>query len=98
MITTLRSLSQPTLLFGGIFAVLLLATLIAETLRWRTRGRPNPVIANLIARIRAWWVMAALVGASFWIGREGVSLVVALGSLFALREFITLTPTRRSDY
>lgn len=98
MITTLRSLSEPTLLFGGIFAVLLLATVIAEALRWRTRGRHNPVIANLIARIRAWWVMAALVGASFWIGREGVILLFALVSLFALREFITLTPTRRSDY
>nr|WP_052108006.1 phosphatidate cytidylyltransferase [Lysobacter daejeonensis] len=98
MITTLRSLSEPALLFGGIFAVLLLATVIAELLRWRTRGRPNPVIANLIARIRAWWVMAALVGASFWIGREGVILLFALVSLFALREFITLTPTRRSDY
>jgi phosphatidate cytidylyltransferase len=96
--TTLHSLSEPALLFGGIFAVLLLATAIAETLRWRTRGRPNPVIANLIARIRAWWVMAALVGASFWIGREGVILLFALVSLFALREFITLTPTRRSDY
>lgn len=98
MITTLRTLSEPALLFGGIFAVLLLATVIAEALRWRTRGRPNPVIANLIARIRAWWVMAALVGASFWIGREGVILLFALVSLFALREFITLTPTRRSDY
>lgn len=98
MITTLRTLSEPALLFGGIFAVLLLATVIAEALRWRTRGRSNPVIANLIARIRAWWVMAALVGASFWIGREGVILLFALVSLFALREFITLTPTRRSDY
>lgn len=98
MMTTLRSLSEPALLFGGIFAVLLLATVIAELLRWRTRGRPNPVIANLIARIRAWWVMAAMVGASFWIGREGVILLFALVSLFALREFITLTPTRRSDY
>jgi phosphatidate cytidylyltransferase len=85
-------------LFLGIAGVLLLATLIAEFLRWRTRGKPSSVVDNLVARIRAWWVMAALVGAAFALGRAGVTVFFALVSLFALREFITLTPTRRGDY
>ena len=90
--------SRLTSLFLGIAAVLASATLIAEVLRWRTRGRPNDVIANLASRIRAWWVMVALVGTAFMLGRGGVIVLFSMVSLFALREFITLTPTRRGDY
>ncbi|MDH5823126.1 phosphatidate cytidylyltransferase [Luteimonas sp. RD2P54] len=89
--------SDATLLFAGIGAVLLLATAAAETLRWRAGG-PSAVLDNLVARIRAWWVMAAVVGIAFLGGRTGVIVLFALVSLFALREFITLTPTRRGDY
>lgn len=98
MIAWLQAWPDTALLFAGVFVVLVLATSIAEWLRWRARGRANATIANLSARIRAWWVMAALVGLSFWIGHAGVIALFALVSLFALREFITLTPTRRSDY
>ncbi|MGY0610668.1 MULTISPECIES: phosphatidate cytidylyltransferase [unclassified Luteimonas] len=97
MIDLLRGFSDTTLLFAGIGAVLVVATLVAETLRWRADG-PSAVIDNLVARIRAWWVMAAVVGLGFLGGRIGMTLLFALISLFALREFITLTPTRRGDY
>lgn len=98
MIAWLEAWPDTALLFGGVFVVLVLATSIAEWLRWSARGRPSATIANLSARIRAWWVMAALVGMSFWGGQAGVIMLFGLVSLFALREFITLTPTRRSDY
>ncbi|MGY0559951.1 phosphatidate cytidylyltransferase [Luteimonas sp. A277] len=93
----LRDIPDTTLLFVGIGGVLLLATAIAEILRWRVAG-PSAVLDNLVARIRAWWVMAAVVGLAFLGGRTGVTVLFALISLFALREFITLTPTRRGDY
>lgn len=94
-----QSLREQTwTLFGGIFAVLLLATVIAETLRWRSRHAPSPVIANLVARIRAWWVMAGVVALACVFGAAGVIVLFAIVSLFALREFITLAPTRRGDY
>ena len=98
MIDTVRGWSDSTLLFLGIGCVLVIATLVAETLRWKQRGRPSPVIANLVSRIRAWWVMAGVVGLAFFAGRIGVIVLFGLVSLFALREFITLTPTRRGDY
>ena len=44
-------------LFGGIFAVLAFATLVAELLALRLRNTHSPLIDNLVARIRAWWVM-----------------------------------------
>lgn len=97
-IERIKALPHPVLLFLGVAAVLLLATAISEFLRWRARDRSSPVLVNLTARIRAWWVMAAVVGAAFLVGRVGVIVLFALVSLFALREFITLTPTRRSDY
>ena len=90
-----QSVGQQTgLLFAGVGAVLVLATLVAETLRWRQRGRPSAVIANLVSRIRAWWVMALVVGLALFFGRAGVIVLFAVISLFALREFITLAPTR----
>ncbi|WP_019660829.1 phosphatidate cytidylyltransferase [Stenotrophomonas hibiscicola] len=94
-----QSVGQQTgLLFAGVGAVLVLATLVAETLRWRQRGRPSAVIANLVSRIRAWWVMAIVVGLALFFGRAGVIVLFAIISLFALREFITLAPTRSGDY
>lgn len=92
MSTTLR-------LFLGIFAVLGFASSVALILR-RTvaRGQPHAVIDNLIARINAWWVMVALVALAFVFGEGGVIVLFALLSLLALREFVTLTYTRRSDH
>ena len=98
MIAWLRQWPDTWLLFGGIFAALLLATLVSETLRWRLHGRRSSAIDNLVSRVRAWWVMVVVVGLAFWIGRTGVIVLFAVISLFALREFITLTPTRRGDY
>src|SRR5574344_1326246 len=91
---------QSSLLFAGIGAVLGLATLVAEMLSWRQRrrGQPSAVIANLVSRIRAWWVMVIVVGLALLFGRAGVIVLFALISLLALREFITLAPTRSGDY
>jgi phosphatidate cytidylyltransferase len=92
--------SNPTyLLTAGIFGLLLFATLVGYTLKLRiARGQPHAVIDNLTQRINAWWVMAAVIGLALLAGKPGVIALFALVSLAALREYITLTPTRRSDY
>ncbi|WP_068828770.1 phosphatidate cytidylyltransferase [Pseudomonas sp. BMS12] len=86
------------LLFAGIGAVLLLATLIARILRRRAGTEPNAVLDNLNARIDAWWAMVLVIGIAFLFGNNGVILLFYFVSFYALREFLTLTPTRRSDY
>ena len=89
--------NNPTLeLFAGIGTLLLLASLIGFVLK-EIKGN-TPVIANLNARINAWWVMVGVLGAAFALGQGAVILLFAAISFFALREFITLTPTRGSDY
>ena len=82
--------------FAAIFGLLLVASVIGAVIAWKAPG--NPTVANLTARIRAWWVMVALLALAFWLGDTATLLVFALLSLLALREFITLTPTRAADH
>jgi phosphatidate cytidylyltransferase len=86
------------MLFAGIGALLALASLIGCILKRRSGEAENPVIDNLNARINAWWVMVAVIGIAFWLGHTAVVVLFYLVSFFALREFMTLTPTRVSDY
>ena len=91
------SAGQQTLaLFGGITAILVAASLIGFLLALRLAE--SPVVGNLNARIKAWWVMVALIGLAFALGKAGVIVLFALASFAALREFLTLTRTRRGDH
>ena len=86
------------MLFGGVVAVLLLASLIGALLAWRAGNSPDPAIQNLNARIKAWWVMVFLIALAFLFGKGGVVLLFAFASFAALREFMTLADTRRGDH
>lgn len=97
------SLSESNLttaiLFAGIGGVLILASIIGQLLKWKVaQGKPHSVIDNLNARVNAWWVMVAINGCAFLVGRVGVILLFLFISFYALREFITLAYTRRSDH
>ena len=85
--------------FGGVFALLVVASVITMVLRWRVaHGQPHAVIDNLNARIKAWWGMVILLGLAIWIGPTGVILLFAFVSFQSLREFVSLTHTRRGDH
>jgi phosphatidate cytidylyltransferase len=86
-------------LFLGVAAVLTIASIVGYVLNRRFAAEaPNPTVDNLNSRIKAWWLMVALIGLAFAFGKAGVIVLFALASLAALREFITLTPTRRGDH
>jgi len=84
-------------LIGGLIAVLVTASSVSSALRWRA-GKPSPTLTNLNDRINAWWVMVAVLGVAFLFGMGGLVILFALISFFSLREFVTLTDTRRSDH
>lgn len=84
-------------LFAGLVAVLLTASGIAAILTWRA-GNPTPTLTNLKDRINAWWVMVLVLGIAFLFGLPGLTILFGLISFFSLREFVTLTYTRRSDH
>lgn len=83
---------------AGIGAFLLIASLVTSVLKARQRGNVSPVVANLDARVKAWWVMVAVVCGAIVSGDIGSVILFGLVSLFALREFITLTPTTHGDH
>lgn len=86
-------------LLGGVFSVLIFATVVASVLKQRARGdAPDPVIENLVARINAWWAMVALLAIAMFFGRAGAVILFALLSFAAMREFLTLTAKSRADH
>jgi phosphatidate cytidylyltransferase len=59
----------------------------------------NPaVIVQFNQRIRAWWLLCAVLAAAFFFHRWATVLLFFFLSFWALREFITLTPTRVADH
>ena len=87
--------------FWWVVAGLLVLLFVASSTGWllarRKRG-DRSAIENLNARIRAWWVMVAVLCACFLLGRIATLVLFAAASFFALREFMTLTPSRRGDH
>ncbi|EPE96024.1 phosphatidate cytidylyltransferase [Rhizobium grahamii] len=83
----------------GIFTLLIVSSTIGYLLQRRLpAGQSNAAIENLNARIKAWWIMVILIGLAFLAGRIGVLLLFGFCSFAALREFITLTDTKRADH
>lgn len=93
----MTALDHTIALFAGVLAVLVVASAVAFALR-RSPSGASPAVENLNARVRAWWVMVAALGAAFALGETAVIVLFAFASFTALREFLTLTPTRGSDH
>jgi phosphatidate cytidylyltransferase len=86
-------------LFGGVLGILVLASAIGGVLRRTAKSdAARATIDNLNARTRAWWKMCAIFALTLLIGRVGSLVLFGLLSLLALREYITLVPTRRADH
>jgi phosphatidate cytidylyltransferase len=86
-------------LFGGIGVLLAVASITSKILGARAASESSrAVVSNLSARVNAWWVMVAMLAVAFTLGKVATLVLFGLASFFALREFITLTPTRPSDY
>jgi phosphatidate cytidylyltransferase len=84
---------------AGLLGVLIVASAVGYALHRRlSPDGSNAVVENLNDRIRAWWVMVVLMGLALLAGKTGVTLLFALCSFAALREFITLINTRRADH
>jgi phosphatidate cytidylyltransferase len=89
--------AEMTYLGAGVLTVLLLSTAVALVLKKRS-GPNNPVVTNLMQRTMSWWVIAAVLAVAIGTGHLGAVVLFGLVSFLALREFLTLTPTRRSDH
>ena len=48
--------------------------------------------------MQAWWLMYSVLAAGFLLGRVPTVVLIGLIAFWALREFISMTPTRRGDH
>jgi len=86
-------------LIGGVATILLIASVIGWLLGLKVKTESSrAVVDNLNQRVRAWWTMVAIFVIAMLIGRSATLALFAITSFLALREFITLTPTRQGDY
>ncbi|EMM8461794.1 phosphatidate cytidylyltransferase [Citrobacter freundii] len=77
-----------------IFALLLIATVVNGLLVWR---RPGKDWRELTLRIRTWWVIIVLFSLAILSPRWLALTFFALVSFMALKEFLTLAPSRQTD-
>jgi phosphatidate cytidylyltransferase len=86
-------------LVGGVLVLLGGAAVVVRILRQRTDSGVDPAIVETFRqRVRAWALLFAVLAATFLIGRIATVVLFGIMAFWALREFITLTPTRPGDH
>lgn len=90
---------QGTLLItAGVLALLVALSLLGGWLKLAADGKPEALVDHLNQRLQGWWAMTLTIGLALLAGRIGVVVLFAFVSFTALREFLTVAPTRRSDH
>ncbi|MGO8691395.1 MAG: phosphatidate cytidylyltransferase [Thermoguttaceae bacterium] len=86
-------------LVGGVLILLGTATVVVQVLRQRADAGINTAILETFRlRVHSWWVLCSLLAAAFTLPPAATVVMFGLISFWALREFITLTPTRPGDH
>jgi phosphatidate cytidylyltransferase len=75
----------------GVLVVASIAALVLPVVK------PAKDWSNLRQRVASWWVMIALVAAALVAGWLALTILFAGVSFLALKEFLSLAPTRRED-
>lgn len=86
--------ANATAFLAFILALLLLASGIVFTLG---RARPERDWTELRQRVHSWWVMAGVFSLAMALSRGVAIAFLAFVSFLALKEYLSLIPTRRAD-
>ena len=79
---------------GAVVALLAVATVVVALMR---RGDASGRHAELAARVRSWWVLVVVFAVAISFRRSIAIAFFALLSFLALKEYLSLIPTRRAD-
>ncbi|HMB53336.1 MAG TPA: phosphatidate cytidylyltransferase [Thermoanaerobaculia bacterium] len=79
---------------AGIFGLLVVATTIVWLLG---RAKPGLDLGEVRQRVRSWWVMAGVFAFAMAVDRRISLVFFAFVSFLALKEYLSLIPTRRAD-
>lgn len=86
----------PTVLWslGGLYGILISATAIHFFLK---QTRPQSDFSEIALRIRSWWVMVSVFTLAMLLSRKVSLFFFAFISFLALKEYLSIIPTRRAD-
>lgn len=79
---------------GGLYAILVLASLISVFLK---QTNPDKNYTELIQRIQSWWIMITLFSLAMVLSKTVSLIFFGLISFLALKEYLSIIPTRRAD-
>ena len=86
-------------LAGGVLALLIVASIAGWILHRSVRSASaRATVDNINARVRAWWVMSVIFVLAVSTGPAVSIVLFSLLSFLALREFVTLAPTKPADH
>lgn len=95
MLTSINNLSPIAQMALLILGVLVIASVAVAALQ---RARPKTDFAELSARVRAWWIMAAVFFAAIAVSNRISLVFFGLMSFWAMKEYVTLLKTRPADH
>lgn len=82
------------LALGGLYAILVVASASVLWLRWRA---PEKDRTELIQRVRSWWLIVSIFTVAMIMSRNMSVAFFAFVSFLALKEYLSIVPTRRAD-
>jgi phosphatidate cytidylyltransferase len=86
-------------LLGVVLVACSVAYCVGLILKRQPENNINPALLRTFnLRVRAWWAMYAILFVFVLLGYTMTVVLFGLVSFWALREFITMTPTRRADH
>ena len=86
-------------LLAGVLCLLVILTVVGHVLRRSQNANiSRSTVDNFNAQIAAWWKMCVVLVLSLVLGRIGSLVLFEILSFLAMREYLTLVPTRRGDH
>ena len=79
--------------FGALLALLVIGSVLSIVLPRVKPGKWD----DLVPRMKSWWVMCGLVVGALLLGWQAFTILFGLISYLALKEYLTLAPTRKED-
>lgn len=79
---------------AAVYGVLAAASLALLAMR---RAAPDRDLTELRRRTTSWWVIVTIVAVAVLLDRGGAIVLLAFVSFLALKEYLSLIPTRRAD-
>ena len=91
--------AQFQILMAILLAVLVAGSIVGYILARRaSTEKSKEVVANLNARIKAWWLMVAVFAVAVLVGPIGSIVLFTLVSFLALREYFGVSATLHADH